>query len=157
MLFCRKRAEHGFSQYGFKHRAQWVFMGSPSSGEQTQWVPLGLLFACQNELTEFFAELTEFAPKLREAQWVLFSETVLSKQYSVRFLACDKILRSPSWGLFLSWNSCVHGFWGEISLTVSKALVTVKYYLFHKNGHLEPLMAVNGLVSLQTAGEGGVP
>ena len=36
------------------------------------------------ELTEFFAELTEFVPS--EAQWVLFSETVLSKQYSARFL-----------------------------------------------------------------------
>ena len=34
----------------------------------------------------FFAELTEFAPELSEAQWVLFSETVLSKQYSARFL-----------------------------------------------------------------------
>ena len=33
-----------------------------------------------------FAELTEFAPKLSEAQWVLFSETVLSKQHSARFL-----------------------------------------------------------------------
>ena len=32
------------------------------------------------------AELTEFVPKLSEAQWVLFSETVLSKQYSARFL-----------------------------------------------------------------------
>ena len=41
---------------------------------------------CQSELTEFFAELTEFAPELSEAQWVLFSETVLSKQYSARFL-----------------------------------------------------------------------
>ena len=30
----------------------------------------------QSELTEFFAELTEFAPKLSEAQWVL----LLSKQ-----------------------------------------------------------------------------
>ena len=39
----------------------------------------------QSELTEFFAELTDFAPKLSEAQWVLFSETVLLKQYS----ACD--------------------------------------------------------------------
>ena len=35
-----------------------------------------ILFVWQSELTEFFAELTEFAPKLSEAQWVLFSETV---------------------------------------------------------------------------------
>ena len=40
----------------------------------------------KRELTEFFAELTESAPRLSEAQWVLFSETVLSKQYSARFL-----------------------------------------------------------------------
>ena len=33
-----------------------------------------------------FSELAEFAQKLSEAQWVLFSETVLSKQYSARFL-----------------------------------------------------------------------
>ena len=68
------------------------FRGSLSSGERTQWVPLSLLFMCQSELTEFLAELTEFAPKLSEAQWVLFSETVLSKQYSARFL---KSARGP--------------------------------------------------------------
>ena len=61
----------------FKHRTQWVFRGSLSSGERTQWVPFSLLFVCKRELTEFFAELTEFAPKLSEAQWVPFSETVL--------------------------------------------------------------------------------
>ena len=69
-----------------KHRTQWVLLGSLSSGGWAQWVPFGLLFVCQSELTEFFAELTEFAPKLSQAQWVLFSETVLSKQYSARFL-----------------------------------------------------------------------
>ena len=36
--FCRKRAEYGFSEYGFKHRTQWVFWLSPSSGERAQWV-----------------------------------------------------------------------------------------------------------------------
>ena len=78
----RKRAEYGFGEYGFKHRTQWVFRGSLSSRDWTQWVLFSLLFVCKRELTEFFAELTEFAPKLSEAQWVLFSETVLSKQYS---------------------------------------------------------------------------
>ena len=39
------------------------------------------------------AEPTEFAPKLSEAQWVLFSETVLSKQYSTRFLMLRRVLR----------------------------------------------------------------
>ena len=81
----RKRVEYGFGEYSLKHRAQWVFWPSRSSGEKTQWVPLSLLFVWQSELTEFFAELTEFAPKLSEAQWVLFSETVPSKQYSARF------------------------------------------------------------------------
>ena len=70
-------AEHGFGEYGFKRRTQWVFWPSPSSGGRTQWVPLGLLFVCQSELTEFFAELTEFAAKLSEAQWALSP-----KQYS---------------------------------------------------------------------------
>ena len=43
---------------------------------------------CRGELTESFTELTEFAVKLKlsEAQLVLFSETVLSKQYSAHFL-----------------------------------------------------------------------
>ena len=62
----RRRAEYGFGEYGFKHRTQWVFRGSLSSRERTQWVPLSLLFVCQSELTEFFAELTEFAAELSE-------------------------------------------------------------------------------------------
>ena len=62
----RKRAEYGFGEYGFKHRTQWVFRDSPSSGERTQWVPFSLLFVCKGELTEFFAEPTEFASKLSE-------------------------------------------------------------------------------------------
>ena len=44
------------------------------------------LCAKANSPSFFFAELTKFAPKLSEAQWVLFSETVLLKQYSARFL-----------------------------------------------------------------------
>ena len=75
----RKRSEYGFGEYGFKHRAQWVFWGSLSSGERAQWAPFSFLSVCQKELTEF-------APKLSEAQWVFFSGTVLSKQYSARFL-----------------------------------------------------------------------
>ena len=39
----------------------------------------------------FFAELTECAAELSEAQWVLFPEAVLLKQYSARFLCeCAK-------------------------------------------------------------------
>ena len=70
----RKQAEYGFGEYGFKHRTQWVFRGSLSFGERTQWVPFSLLFVCKRELTEFFPELTEFAQKL--------SEFSLPKQYS---------------------------------------------------------------------------
>ena len=88
-VFFRKRAEYGFGEYGFKHRTQWVFRGSMSSRERTQWVPFSLLFVCQSELTGFFAELTEFAAELSEAQWVLLSETVLTKQYSARFLVLE--------------------------------------------------------------------
>ena len=73
-MISRKRAEYGFGEYGFKHRTQWVFRGSLSSGERAQWVPFSLLFVCQSELTEFLAELTEFAAELSE-----FSP---SKQYS---------------------------------------------------------------------------
>ena len=82
-------------EYGFKHRTQWVFRGSLSSRERAQWVPLSLLFVCQSELTEFVAELTEFATELSEAQWVLFSETVLSKQYSARYISCKIGRDSP--------------------------------------------------------------
>ena len=39
----RKQAEYGFGEHGFKHQTQWVFWGSLSSGERTQWVPLSLL------------------------------------------------------------------------------------------------------------------
>ena len=85
--YCfRKLAEYGVGEYGFKHWAQWVFWPSLSSAERAQWVPLSPLFVCQSELTEFFAELTRFAVKLSKAQWVLFSETGPSKQYSARFL-----------------------------------------------------------------------
>ena len=65
----RKRAEYGFREYGFKHRTQGVYWGSLSSGERTQRVPLSLAFVCQSELTEFFAELTEFAAVCPETQW----------------------------------------------------------------------------------------
>ena len=81
------------------------FQGSLSSRERTQWVPLSQLFVCQNELTEFFAELTEFAPELSEAQWALFSETVLSKQYSARIL----VLRG--WGPCKYRRSCRLRLW----------------------------------------------
>ena len=70
----RKQAEYGFGEHGFKHRAQWVFRGSLSSGERSQWVPFNLLSVCQSELTEFLAELTELAAEL--------SEFSLPKQYS---------------------------------------------------------------------------
>ena len=74
LAMCRKRAEHGFGEHGFKHWAQWVFWLSPSSRERAQWVPLSLLFVCQSEFTEFFVELTEFSAEL--------SEFSLPKQYS---------------------------------------------------------------------------
>ena len=53
-------------EHGFKHRAQWALVPSPSSGERTQRVPLNLWFVCQRELTELFAELAEFGAELSE-------------------------------------------------------------------------------------------
>ena len=50
---------------------------------------------CQSELTEFFAELTEFAPKPSEAQWVLFSEF---KQYSRNSIPPVSNKNSPELG-----------------------------------------------------------
>ena len=49
---------------------------------------------CKHELTEFVAELTEFAAELSEAQWGLFSETGLSKQYSARFLLLLRLIET---------------------------------------------------------------
>ena len=47
-------------------------------------------------------------------------------------------LRGPNWGLFLSWNSCVHG---GLLQRFPKSVVTVKYYSSRKK---RPLIAVNG-------------
>ena len=99
----RKWAEYGFGEHGFKHRTQWVFLPSPSSWERTQWVPLSLLVVCRSELAEFFAELTEFAPKLSEAQWVVFSEREYSRNsippvFGVR---CKEVLLTNSRPLLL--------------------------------------------------------
>ena len=62
--------------------SMWVFWPSPSSGERAQWVPLSLLFVCQSELAFFCRAHRVY----RRTQWVLSSETGLSKQYSARFL-----------------------------------------------------------------------
>ena len=128
--YFRKRAEYGFGEYGFKHRTQWVFSGSLSSGQRTQWVPLGLLFVCKHELTEFAAELTEFAAQLSEAQWVLFSETVLSKQYSARFLYLQSLVSGVWEWVGQSWESIGCG------LIVSSAFENVKGIVLW--GHVWP-------------------
>ena len=89
------------------------FLGLTELRERTQWVPFSLLFVCQNELTEFCAELTEFAPKRTEAQWVLFSETVPSKQYSACFLFGGA-------NMYFSRDKC--GRSGQMSCSKRKAL-----------------------------------
>ena len=63
----QKRAEYGFGEYGFKHRAQWALRGSLSSGERAQWAPFSLLFVCQSEFTEFFFRRTHRV--WRRTQW----------------------------------------------------------------------------------------
>ena len=63
------------------------FLPSPSSGERAQWVPLSLLFVCKSELTEFCSQNSPRLPRNSvRAQWILFSETVRSKQKSACFL-----------------------------------------------------------------------
>ena len=84
----RKRAEYGFGEHGFKHRAQWVFVAltefrGESSASSSQPI---ICVTKRTHRVVFFAELTEFAAELSEAQWVLFSETVLAEQCSARFL-----------------------------------------------------------------------
>ena len=77
----RKRAEYGFGEYGFKHRAQWVFSGltefrGPNSVSSSQPI------ICVQTRTHRVSRRTHRV--YRRTQWVLFSETVLSKQYSTR-------------------------------------------------------------------------
>ena len=82
----RKRSEYGFGEYGFKHRTQ-EFFGA-------HWVPgselsefLSAYYLCAKANSPSFSQNSlSYTPKLSEAQWLLFSETVLSKQYSARFL-----------------------------------------------------------------------
>ena len=83
-------------KYGFKHRAQWVFWGSPSSRERAQWVPLGLLFVCQSELTEFF--FRRALRVCRRTQWgsVRLSEFSSPRQYSRNSIPPD----------FPIWEQC---------------------------------------------------
>ena len=67
MGVCWKGAEYGSGSTVSNTELSEFFRGSLSSGERTQRVPFSLLFVCQSELTEFSAELAEFAPKLSEA------------------------------------------------------------------------------------------
>ena len=66
----RRRAEYGFGEHGFKHRELSELFGPHRvPGRELGEFLFDLLFVGQSELTEFFlAELTEFAPKLSEAQ-----------------------------------------------------------------------------------------
>ena len=43
----------------FKTPSSVSFLPSPNFGERTQWVPLSLLFVWKQELSQFFAELTD--------------------------------------------------------------------------------------------------
>ena len=62
----RRRAEYGFGEHGFKHRAQGVLWPSPSPWERAPSVPLSFCIRVQSELTKFFAELTVLAAELSE-------------------------------------------------------------------------------------------
>ena len=93
--------------------------------ERAQWVPLSLWFVCQSELTESFLQSSpSFAVKVSEAQWVLFSETVLSKQYSARFLSWEYVfwpqdLAHTSDKLpLLFWVGCLVMLWLDDTLAI---------------------------------------
>ena len=64
----RRRAEYGFGEHGFEHRAQRVFFAlAELRGENSEF--LSAYYLCDNSNSpSFFAELTKFAPKLSEAQ-----------------------------------------------------------------------------------------
>ena len=91
--FIRKRAEYGFGSTVSNTELS-EFFGA-------HWVPgselsefLSAYYLCVNaKLTEFFPRTHRVCPK---TQWVLSSETVLSKQYSARFLFIRPLLRPVS-------------------------------------------------------------
>ena len=63
----RKRAEYGFGEYGFQTLNSVSFLGLTEFwGESSVSSFQPMMCVCQSELTEFVAELTEFAPK---TQW----------------------------------------------------------------------------------------
>ena len=74
-----------------------------------------LSFVCKRELTEFAAGPTEFDTELSEAQWVLLSETVLSKQYSARFLI---MLHMREWA-----KICEDLFWAKFAGVLSGNMI----------------------------------
>ena len=83
LMICRKRAEYGFGEYGFKHRAQWFVLPSPSSAGENSVSSSQPTICVPKRTHQVFGRTHRVCPK---TQWVLFSETVLSKQYSARFL-----------------------------------------------------------------------
>ena len=66
LVFAWKRAEYGFGEHGFKLSE--FFGPHRVPGRELSEFLSAYSFLCQSELTEFFAELTEFAVKLSEAQ-----------------------------------------------------------------------------------------
>ena len=84
------------------------FFALTESGERAQRVSLSLLFVCKSKLTEFFAELTEFAQKLGEFSlpkqcsrnsilpvfpfcplWTLFGDPIWGRQKGVIPICSD--------------------------------------------------------------------
>ena len=64
VFFLQKRAEYGSdSTVSNTELSELFFALTEFQGESSVSVPRGLVFVCKSELTEFFAELTEFAPK----------------------------------------------------------------------------------------------
>ena len=124
----RKRAEYGFGEYGFKHRTQWAFWGSLSSGGANS-VSSSRPIICVPKRTQRVFRRTHRV--CRRTQWVLFSETVLSKQYSARFLltVCALCLSLFAFSVFTwekmsSMRMCEHRGCQSLACFVCVLLVT---------------------------------
>ena len=101
-------------QYGMKISIEnEIFIPGSSLAAEKQG--LGLKFSIENEI---------FKPRMKISR-----ENDNFVRGGMVFFMCS--LRGPNWGLFLSWNSCVHS---EISSTVSKVLSDRKVLFKHKNG-----------------------
>ena len=118
----RRRAEYGFGEYGFKHRAQWVFWPSPSSRKRAQRVALSPLFVCKATSPSFSqnspslppnsVRLSEFSSPKRYSRNSIPAVSYNFPDYVIIFYIAELVSN-----YFLGYvNSCVvseHAIWGS--------------------------------------------